>query len=204
MGFWHEQSRPDRDNFVTVNYANIQTGLAYAFDIEANTQMFGLSYDVDSIMHYDNYAFSNNGQPTIVAKSGLKLLATYQKTDAQILSSLDVQAIRSFYSCNGVLSTLAATTAAPTTTTRSATTTTVNWFVFTIVNRLTYSLRLYWINYQGVRVLYATIAPGSSYTQSSWLTHKWVLTSDDARYNKQFTIGADSSFLVPNSTFIAS
>ena len=167
--------------------------------------MFGLPYDVDSIMHYDNYAFSNNGQPTIVAKSGIKLLATYQKTDAQILSSLDVQAIRSFYSCNTVLSTLVATTTVPTSTSGAvATTTTVNWFVFTIVNRLTYTLRLYWINFQGVRVLYGTIAPGSSFTQSSWLTHKWILTSNDTRYNKQFEIGADSAFLISNSIFIAS
>ena len=43
-------------------------------------------------MHYDNNAFSSNGQPTIVAKDGKPIL---EKTT---LSDLDIEAIKRAYS----------------------------------------------------------------------------------------------------------
>lgn len=56
LGQWHEQSRPDRANFVNVNYANIQSGYTHNFDI-VNVPTIG-SYDFDSVMHYDACGFS--------------------------------------------------------------------------------------------------------------------------------------------------
>src|SRR5436190_560358 len=32
VGLWHEQSRSDRDSFVTINYGNIQAGMSSNFD----------------------------------------------------------------------------------------------------------------------------------------------------------------------------
>lgn len=56
LGQWHEQSRPDRGNFVTVNLANIQDASEHNFNI-VNAATIG-SYDFDSVMHYDACAFS--------------------------------------------------------------------------------------------------------------------------------------------------
>jgi hypothetical protein len=67
LGIWHEQSRPDRDTYVTINIGNISTGNAHNFNITGTAHG---AYDFSSIMHYDDYAFSSNGQPTIVAKPG--------------------------------------------------------------------------------------------------------------------------------------
>jgi P pilus assembly chaperone PapD len=64
LGFWHEQSRPDRNTYITVNTANIDPVYLYNFNIVAGATTYG-SYDFDSIMHYGQYAFSINGQPSI-------------------------------------------------------------------------------------------------------------------------------------------
>ena len=52
-------------------------------------------YDYDSIMHYDRWAYTRNGESTMIPK----------KTDATIgesrsLSLTDTQEIRQFYGCN--------------------------------------------------------------------------------------------------------
>jgi hypothetical protein len=51
---------------------------------------------------------------------------------------------------------------------------TLTLIVFT--NGSTQSQNLYWLNYSGARVLYATIAPGTSLAQQTYLTHPWVVT----------------------------
>lgn len=74
LGMWHEQSRCDRDTYVTINTANIQSGQSHNFDkkCSGNTSVF--AYNEGSIMHYDPYAFSANSLPTITSKRGLGYL----------------------------------------------------------------------------------------------------------------------------------
>ncbi|XP_073254457.1 high choriolytic enzyme 1-like [Porites lutea] len=73
LGLWHEQSRPDRDSYVTINWNNIQRGMAYNFHKYDTNRIDsrGVSYDYDSIMHYSSTAFANRqGVRTIVGKNG--------------------------------------------------------------------------------------------------------------------------------------
>lgn len=64
LGFWHEQSRPDRDTFVTINWANIESGREHNFEIVSGASTYG-PYDFDSFMHYPRWGFSSNGMDTI-------------------------------------------------------------------------------------------------------------------------------------------
>lgn len=71
IGIYHEQSRPDRNDYITVFYDNIQSGFENNFAIGVNVDITPPpfdTYDYNSVMHYSEYAFSKNGQPTIDAK----------------------------------------------------------------------------------------------------------------------------------------
>ena len=53
QGFWHEQSRPDRDTYVTVLMGNVLTESESDFDLkdEDDVNTFGIPYDHGSVMH---------------------------------------------------------------------------------------------------------------------------------------------------------
>lgn len=96
VGLWHEQSRVDRDNHITVHYDNIQNGREHNFDTYADSgfdgKEFTSSLDFGSIMMYGAYSFSSNGEPTITKKDG----STYS-VQRKALSSGDIQGVKSMY-----------------------------------------------------------------------------------------------------------
>ncbi len=69
LGMYHEQSRPDRDQYVRINSQNIRPGTEINFQIASDAAVHG-PYDFESVMHYNQTAFSSNGQPTITALPG--------------------------------------------------------------------------------------------------------------------------------------
>lgn len=62
LGYWHEQSRLDRDTYVDINWPNIQVDKESNFDLETSSMAYPIGgfggYDFDSVMHYSAYSFS--------------------------------------------------------------------------------------------------------------------------------------------------
>ncbi len=96
IGLWHEQSRVDRENYITINYNNIQSGREHNFYTYADQGFDGAEFtnalDFGSIMMYGSYSFSSNGSPTIVKKDGSTF--NIQRSG---LSSGDVTGINNMY-----------------------------------------------------------------------------------------------------------
>lgn len=96
VGLWHEQTRKDRDTYITVNFANITAGYENNFKTytalgyDGNETSGGL--DFGSIMLYGSTSFSSNGLPTIVKKDGSTF--TVQRT---ALSTKDKEAVSIMY-----------------------------------------------------------------------------------------------------------
>ncbi|KAF7646427.1 hypothetical protein LDENG_00187960 [Lucifuga dentata] len=70
LGFWHEQSRSDRDDYVTIMWDRIEPGKEHNFKTYNDTvsSALGIAYDYGSVMHYSKTAFNIGSDPTIVTK----------------------------------------------------------------------------------------------------------------------------------------
>jgi hypothetical protein len=98
MGFFHEQNRPDRDNYVKINLENVESNNVYNFDKytwSSGTLNQNTFYDYSSIMHYKTTAFSMNGQPTMVPRQAGVTIG-----GAKRLSPIDIAEVRHFYDCD--------------------------------------------------------------------------------------------------------
>jgi hypothetical protein len=65
VGVWHEQSRPDRNTYVNVNYGAVIKGSRSNFDIVTDNEQDITPYDYASVMEYPAFSFSRNGEPCI-------------------------------------------------------------------------------------------------------------------------------------------
>ena len=95
VGFYHEQSRNDRDNYLTINWANISSSMQYNFQKMGSSGMDYGSYDYYSVMHYFSTAFSINGYPTMVPTDNSINLSIMGFS--QVLSNKDVSAAGYLY-----------------------------------------------------------------------------------------------------------
>lgn len=91
LGLKHEQSRSDRNNYITINTNNIQSGNEYNF-YTGSGSAYGTTFDFSSLMLYGSYYFSKNGLPTITKKNG----STYS-VQRSYLSTSDKLALKNRY-----------------------------------------------------------------------------------------------------------
>ncbi|XP_026202023.1 meprin A subunit beta-like isoform X2 [Anabas testudineus] len=70
LGFWHEQSRADRDDYVDIMWDQIKPDKKNNFKKhdDAVSTALGVPYDYGSVMHYGKMDFSIGSEPTIVTK----------------------------------------------------------------------------------------------------------------------------------------
>lgn len=89
LGFWHEQSRTDRNSFIEIHTENIPDDKEHNFQMETGSGRYG-TYDFDSVMHYDQCAFSsvstcpNAPAPTAVGGRTIVVKAPYQAWQSKI------------------------------------------------------------------------------------------------------------------------
>lgn len=98
LGFFHEQSRPDRDKWIKVIDENVKRSREFNF-IKYNTYIIdtrNVDYDYGSIMHYRLDAFSRNGLNTIRPLKKTKGVTIGQR---EKISKGDALQIMKMYGC---------------------------------------------------------------------------------------------------------
>ncbi|NXN28771.1 MEP1B protein, partial [Nycticryphes semicollaris] len=103
LGFWHEQSRSDRDDYVSIIWDRIQAGKEHNFNKynDTTTDSLNVPYDYTSVMHYSKTAFRNGTEPTIVTNIPDFMDVIGQRMD---FSDYDVQKLNQLYNCSYSLS----------------------------------------------------------------------------------------------------
>lgn len=97
VGFFHEQSRQDRDDYIEIVWRNVQNGADDQFEKYNLNVIDHLNepYDYSSIMHYGPYAFSGSGKKTIIPrKNGAEKMG-----QRVAFSEGDVRKINKLYQC---------------------------------------------------------------------------------------------------------
>ncbi|XP_041843202.1 meprin A subunit beta-like isoform X2 [Melanotaenia boesemani] len=99
LGFYHEQSRYDRDDYVTIVFSNILQGYENNFQKASSEESttHGVPYDYWSVMHYGKNDFTNGNGSTIITKDPKFQDVIGQRME---MSNSDVTELNLLYQCN--------------------------------------------------------------------------------------------------------
>ncbi|XP_054711838.1 astacin-like metalloprotease toxin 5 [Uloborus diversus] len=99
LGFFHEQNRSDRDDYLTIFWENVKEGMEdQFFKLGPDQNRLLTTFDYDSIMLYGSYTFSKDRQnlKTMVGKDNRVLKDPVWK---YFLSKSDVKRVNMLYNC---------------------------------------------------------------------------------------------------------
>ncbi|MDM1554594.1 MULTISPECIES: M12 family metallopeptidase [Chryseobacterium] len=91
VGLYHEHSRQDRDQYVSIQWGNIQDGQSYNFNKYTSGTDIG-PFNINSVMMYWPSSYSKNGLPTIKRADGTNF--TYNRTG---FTTGDINTINAMY-----------------------------------------------------------------------------------------------------------
>ncbi|HXH95481.1 MAG TPA: M12 family metallopeptidase [Thermoanaerobaculia bacterium] len=98
LGLFHEHTRHDRDQFVTIVWKNIDSTYSHDFEIDKDSQDIGV-YNFTSVMHYPSTAFgSPKGATTILPNvSGVTIGQRSFLDPGDISGAMEVQGIYRYW-----------------------------------------------------------------------------------------------------------
>ena len=92
IGLLHEHQRPDRNDYININYNQIQSGKEHNFTLPTGMFFSTENIDYNSIMMYDSYDFAIGNIPVLTRKDG-----SIWNSQRTYLTNSDVLGVRSIY-----------------------------------------------------------------------------------------------------------
>nr|CAH7768368.1 unnamed protein product [Callosobruchus chinensis] len=99
-GFLHELTRPDRDDFVEINWSNVREAYKHNFKKQrvGEVDYYGVTYDYNSVMHYSKFAFTKDRSiPSVIAKV---FPISQNMGQRQGFSIKDIAEVNAMYNCS--------------------------------------------------------------------------------------------------------
>jgi len=90
----HEQTRPDRDRHIKINWKNVSQKVMFAKRKRHLWSAYGTSYDLSSVMQYGSFDGSENGKPTILTRNNEEI----KRSDE--FSLMDIIQLNKMYRCS--------------------------------------------------------------------------------------------------------
>ncbi|XP_035219843.1 astacin-like metalloprotease toxin 1 [Stegodyphus dumicola] len=100
LGFYHEQNRSDRDDWLIIFWENIKEGMAPQFmKLKPDQNQLLTPFDYDSIMLYGSYTFSKDRKNKLMTMVGKNNLFLKDVINKYFMSKSDIIRIKKLYNC---------------------------------------------------------------------------------------------------------